>query len=332
MTMHLETDNQRASDLTADSWLDISVYRRSREQGRLEAAEAKLEQALSEDPNYLQAFYYRAMVNDLMGRPEVAIEQFEKVLQEDPPFVEDVRYNLGVALYHRYSHSNLDLAAEHFKAVITNTTDPTLKMLARAQLAQTYAMRMIQPKPAPADLGAVERYFELSREQYAAVIQALEELPPQSDEALHDIKWEVYNGHGMSLMYYTDYFGTPEEKIQKLRMALDELIKADEHSPKNWANYCDLGSVHMRLGVWSASREEFEAALDYLGEVISSLRPNYGFALYETGRTRRLMGEFEAANESFDKALAIEYEYRNVSDNRISFEKARVASGSQEYP
>lgn len=332
MSMHIETSNQRALQLTNQSWSDINLYKQSKERARLESAQAKLEQAISEDPKYLKAFYYRAMVNDLIGRSEDAIEQFEKVLQEQPPFIDDVRYHLGMAHYHRYSRSHLEQAAEYFRTVITNTNDQSLKMLAHAGLAQTYAMRMIQPDPGHPDYEDAQTYFALSQEQYEIVIRALAELPVESEDALNEIRWEIYNGHGMSLMYHTDYFGSREEKINRLRLALDNLKKADEFSPKNWANYCDLGSVHMRLGHWSGSVEEFEAALSYLNEVVDSLRPKYGFALYEIGRTYRLMGEFERAMEYFNEALSIKYEYRDVSDKRISIENERAASKSQEYP
>src|SRR5205085_3889172 len=100
----------------------------------------------------------------------------------------------------------------------------------------------------------------------------------------------------------------------------------------NWANYCDLGSTHMRLGHWRGTVTDFNKALDYLRTVVNELRPNYGFALYEIGRTYRLMGKFAEALEYLSKAEEIPYEYRDVGDPRIDLEKKRAGDSSKVYP
>jgi tetratricopeptide (TPR) repeat protein len=70
----------------------------------------------------------------------------------------------------------------------------------------------------------------------------------------------------------------------------------------------------------------------HLTKVVEDLRPNYGFALYELGRTYRLRGEFAKAIGYFDRVLAIPHELRDVSDRRLLIEKERAAAGTEEYP
>jgi tetratricopeptide (TPR) repeat protein len=333
MSMHIETNDWKAFALVTEALTYIDRYKRSKELERLKLAEDSLSKAMERDPNYLRALYLSAMVNDLTGKANDAIPQFEKVLGEKPPFVEEVRYNLAVAKYHRYSWSYLDDAAELFKKVIENTkNDPSLNLLAGAGLAQTYAMRMIPKLPSEADESEIKRYYGLSGEQYRFVTETLENTTIEDEEILNEIRWSVHNARGMSLMYYTDYFEEKDEKVRLLKEGLGELLKADKHSPRNWANYCDLASTRMRLGHWGESARDFEGALNYLRTVIDELRPHYGFALYEMGRAYRLMGRFGKALEYLKEAEEIPYEYRDVGDKRIELEKGRALASNKDYP
>ncbi|HVG19030.1 MAG TPA: tetratricopeptide repeat protein [Blastocatellia bacterium] len=333
MSMHVETNNRKAFELVTEALMDIDRYKHTKQKEQLELAKDKLEEAQGEDPKYMRALYYSAMVNDLIGKAADAVEQFEKILEENPPFIEEVRYNLGVAYYHRYSWKYLDQAARHFQSVIDNTPDgDALNLLARAGLAQTYAMRMIQPNPREPNLEEAQKYFDLTRQQYELVSSGVEEANDLGAETLKEIRWATSNARGMSLMYHSDYFGDKYDKESELRESLVELNEADKYSPENWANYCDLGSAHMRLGHWLGSNRDFNEALRRLNKVVVSLRPNYGFALYEMGRTYRLKGEFQKAIEYFDRALSINERYRDVSDRRVDIEKERAEKEEKEYP
>lgn len=333
MSMHVDTNDWKAFELVTQALTYIDTYKWSKENERLELAQSCLSKAMKRDPDYLRALYLSAMVDDLRGKANDAIPQFEKVLQANPPFIEEVRYNLAVAKYHRYSWNYLDEAVELFKQVLKNTkNDPALNLLAGAGLAQTYAMRMIPKLPPEADTDAVEKYHTLSGDQYNRVDDDLDRVSIADEEVLNEIRWSINNARGMSCMYYTDYFETVPKKIDRLKEGLSALVTADKYSPRNWGNYCDLGSVHMRLGHWAESDQDFEEALRYLGIVVDELRPNYGFALYETGRTYRLMGKFEEALKYLEESEAIPYEYRDVGDPRIGLEKGRASAGSKDYP
>lgn len=332
MSMRVNTNNREALSLVSDAIWELNRYKQSKELTQLISANEKLEKAIALDPKYMRALFYGAMANDLVGKAKNAVEKLEKLLREDLLSRDEVEYNLAVAYYHRYSHRWLKIADEHFEAVINKTGNPTLKLLAHAGLAQTHAMWIIQPNPEQPDEDEALEHFERSEAEYNLVMKELDELDDLDEGTANEIKWTTSNARGMSLMYYTDYFNNRDKKIEKLEMALEKLEEADRYSPKNWANYCDLGSAHMRLGYWQEQKSEFDNALKYLEEVVVSLRPNYGFALYEIGRVYRLMGEFEKAIEYFDKSREIESDYRDLSDGTLDREKARAKEESKKFP
>jgi hypothetical protein len=272
-------------------------------------------------------------VRDLAGASVEAIPHLERVLSAAPsPLAHEVRYNLAIACYHRYHANDVDRAIELFSDVIASKEAPaSLRLLARAGRAQAFAMRMIPRFPHRPDLNWIKGLFErvITEKQ-----DALQELKTTRDATVAlEVHWMVHNAAGMSLMYFSDYFGDTVDKIKLVRQSLDDLTAADQHSPKNWANYCDLGSAHMRLGYWSdRDPAELEKALDYLRQVVDGLRPNYGFALYEIGRAYRINRQFDHAQEWLLKSRAIPYEIRDVGDKRIEFEIALTLNKDATYP
>src|SRR5262249_45627539 len=122
------------------------------------------------------------------------------------------------------------------------------------------------------------------------------------------------------------------QRAAALRRAIDQLQRADRVSPNNWANDCDRASATMRLAYYERSAALFDAAIDLLRRVVDDLRPGYGFALYEIGRTSRLSARFDAANASFDRALSIPAADRDVSDRRLRLERQRAETGDTAFP
>src|SRR4051812_5592699 len=101
--MQFETDNQKAQSLVANAASEIQNYRVERSISKLESAKEILDEARREDPQYLSAIYYTAVLDDLLGKAHDAIPSLEKILKADPPFSDEVRYHLGMAYYHRYN-------------------------------------------------------------------------------------------------------------------------------------------------------------------------------------------------------------------------------------
>lgn len=110
-------------------------------------SESVLAQAITRDAQYLDAFFYAGIVKDLIGKPADAVPFFDRILNNLPKESEDrrdvVQYTRGVAWYHQYSHTKLGQAEKNFLGIIERSKDGDLRLLARAGLAQTYAMWMI---------------------------------------------------------------------------------------------------------------------------------------------------------------------------------------------
>ena len=244
----------------------------------------------------------------------------------------EVQYNLAIAQYHQYHTGNVDRAIELFGEVIgAENATPSLRLLSTAARAQAYAMCMIPWRPDEPNCARIEELFTRVADEKRQALRQLKKIDDKSISA--EVRWMIHNATGMSLMYHSDYFGGSEEKIHVLTTALEQLNAADHDSPLNWANYCDLGSAHMRLGYWrNGDGAELENALTYLRTVVDEFRPNYGFALYEIGRAYRINKQFDAAQDWFAKSLAIPGDRRDVEDQRVKIEVDRAERSDSTYP
>ncbi|SRR6266545_1724382 len=352
--MHLETKDRRAFEYLRAAQLSLSNFQQFKKRDQLENADRKLGAAITIDPNYLRAFYYRGLVNDMLGRPRLAADDFKLVLNQQPPFVTEVKYNLGVATFHQYGHPNLKRAIEYFEDVIKNTNDKALQLRARAGIAHAYAVMMI-PKPPDEALPDCEKVEEFLRSEGAQEhVSQYHDLSTAASELLkkqldkekdlppavrQEINWRWRNTCAVQRMFYTDFFA--DDRIKRLHEAETKLKEADEFSPDNWSINCNIASTCMRLGYWlkvsnlaesNQVKEYFEKALQRLDHVIGTLYPRYGFALYEKGRVYRLNGDFEKASVFLREASEIPEADRAVSDATLSCEQKRVATAKSDYP
>ena len=354
--MHTETMDRRAFELVAQAMERLDDYNRDRQLSFLKDAESALDQALTRDAQYLDASLYLGIVKDLIGKPADAIPFFDKILNNLPKDSQDrrdeVQYSRGVAWYHQYSHRKLERAEKDFWAVVERSKSIDLKLLAHAGLAQTYAMWMIpnttQKKvlltgPALTELEFIADKRKKCLEQIDLVDRQKLFRTASSQKGLRSllsgpIQGTVLNARGMCTMYWTDFNVKGNDKRNRLLQdAVRYLEQADNYLPGDWANTCDLGSAHFRLGVVMRESggnpdKEFETALELFQKVIDDLRPGYGFALYEMGRIYRVWKRFDDSKNSFAKSLEIPEEYRDVGNNTVNAEVARAQIGDFNFP
>jgi tetratricopeptide (TPR) repeat protein len=351
MPLELETHNREAFELVTQALEFMDQYRDSRDVARLSEATVRLNAASQKDPNYFRARYYDAIVDDLSGRRESAVTKLTELLGQSPLLADEVRYNLGLAEYHGYSHSALERAIQQFTRVLETVTDASLRLRARAGLAQAYAMHMIPKEYDKPDLDQIKKYRDLalgavSRVFHELHVSQLRRLVPFGGSSVDsstaaEVRWTVHNAKGMALMYYSDYLPQIENDMADrgrerqgvtVKLALSELEKAERIKGSDWANRCDLGSATMRLGYFSREAGCYSQAISILQEVIDRLRPGYGFAIYETGRVLRLKGDYGKAIERFKAALDIPETQRDVSDRRVTAELKRAESKDGTFP
>lgn len=350
--MHIDTPNARAFELAGEALLALDSFQQTKERKYIETATHYLQKALKEDPKYLRAIYYMGLAQDLIGRPKDAVKNFTEVLHslegvshaKAPAFPIEVRYNLGTAYYHCYSKEELWKAAEeYFTPVTEQAKDRAIRNLAYASLAQTYAQLMIHRTGA-------QRYEKKAK---AAAEKAVNDIWNKLIEFFpwhlystieRETLWITYNARGLIAMYRSDDFSdfqtgdrSYQERMKDLQEAKTYFETALRYSTENWAIKCNLGSAHMRQGYWmkkgekQGSEKEFDAARKALSDVIDITRPDYGFALYERGRTYRLQGLWKEAIEDFKKALNIEDSSRNVSNERIQREIGLAENQDNEF-
>jgi tetratricopeptide (TPR) repeat protein len=355
--MHTETMDRQAFEFVAKAMEQIDEYNHDHRLSYLKDAESVLTQAITRDSQYLDASLYAGIVKDLIGKPADAIPFFDAILSSLPKDSEsrrdEVQYSRGVAWYHQYSHRKLAQAEPDFLAVVNSSQDKGLRLLARAGLAQTYAMWMIpnttQKEHLLTTKGTTELEFIKEKRD-----KCLEQIDLANTEKLPrfgfkrskklgsplsvSIQGTLLNARGMCTMYWTDYnVRELNKRSDLLQDAIRYLEEADTYLPGDWANTCDLGSAHFRLAVviresGGAPDSEFKKALDLFQEVIDDLRPNYGFAFYEMGRICRVWQRFDDAKAYFGKSLSIPQEYRDAGDNTVKYELDRAERSDSSFP
>src|SRR5262249_34840328 len=150
------------------------------------------------------------------------------------------------------------------------TPNDTLRNLARANLAQTYAMwsrPSLDQKRSLEESGKEESVYNHIWQMYERSLEYCKKVRDElgklrSLRRRNGMMWKkiaatAENAAGMAHMYLSDY-QVPNKQDDKtlLHLALSELNKADELLPNDWANTSDLGSVHLRLGVFRRREDE----------------------------------------------------------------------------
>lgn len=345
----LETGNRQACELVANAIGAIDAYKLTRARDLLEHALADLKLARHHDGHFLLAPYYIAVIEDLLGRSRDAAEQLQIILSEAPTgrpdLINEMRFNLAVAQYHGYSHEHLQGAAATLEKILNETGSLfgrirffRVRLHSRALLARVNAMWSIPRSPedatAQAERDRIRGCYKTAVRNVHAVVHSpmLNMLRITERNRASEIEAITRNALGTAEMYYTDYFLDNADKLRALRRGLEQLIISDQLFSRDWSTYCNIGSCHMRLAYWGKDATEFRLTRDFLNEVVRELRPNYGFALYEIGRSYRIEGNFDEATKYLTQAKEIPVRYREVSDRRIDRELGLAKKGSSLYP
>ena len=136
---------------------------------------------------------------------------------------------------------------------------------------------------------------------------------------------------GRAELYYSDIFGTREQKLGPLNRAYSDISTALNFFRNDWGYICDLGSFYMRRGHW-VDRTDFAEAEQRLKDVVVRLRPGYPFAAFELGRVYRLWGEFGQALNYFRYLRDIEESHRGILDARVHREIILAEARSTTFP
>jgi tetratricopeptide (TPR) repeat protein len=344
MSVSLTTLSRPAFQSMTQGLQAIERYYQERSIADIERAAVRIDDALKNDADYGLAIFYKGVVLDLIGKPADAPQYLERILNEckSPELKIETIFNLGVVNYHRYSHRYLALAKDYFDKVIASAADASLRSMARAHLAQTHAMWMrpshnqLADKRQPAT-PEVRRHIQM---HFDECLKLVGELRREKDMANRVVATRE-NANGMAQMYYTDHMGLDSDsKRNHIEAARASLQQADAQLPRDWANTCDLGSLELRWGVFRRQEPQegdlgethFEESRERLESVITTLRPDYGFALYEMGILHRVWEKWSEAHTYLQRALHVPVQYRDISDSEVREQLGRVAEQDRSYP
>jgi hypothetical protein len=313
----------------------------------LNEAERDLTIALEQDPAFLPAVYYRAIVRQLKGENDLAISDLTSVIETKSPFKAEARFNLGVALFNKNYRDDLEEAESEFQTVLkSKAISKQLRLQTLASLTEVYCRLMIQKNPEQPHLEVVQENFRRVLQVEIHFRSGLYAEKAKEEKLDPEIESRIENALGLGYMFASDYCssiappeGSEIPRATLLREARERFERADTFSPDNWAILCNLGSIWMRFCYWISARarkdaghESTERSKHYLVRVIDKVRPNYGFALYELGRLNRINGDFAVAEEWFGRAAAIPEAKRNVSESSLNREIQRARNHSTLFP
>jgi tetratricopeptide (TPR) repeat protein len=347
--LHEQTPIRAAFELLTVALEDIREFQKSGDRKSLRSASSSLAQALEKDPDYLGAVFYSGIVSDLEGKPAEAPEFFKRVIDSklSAAVTAEATYNIGVANYHQYSQDKVRNAAAYFRDVIATAEDASLKLLARANLAQAHAMSML---PSFSQLQSLDEGKSVT-DVYPDLPNAYEEAGKEARICLTNLRLHAefpqgkrrsieamaQNALGMREMYAGDLMDTDQSRrVERAHLAMSLFESAMTGMAKDWANTCDLASANMRLAMWEPDANKrklhYQAAEDLLMKVSAELYPDYGFAFYEMGRLRRTNGFFEESLELYNRALNIPQAERAVGNPRLEREIKLARAKSTKFP
>jgi tetratricopeptide (TPR) repeat protein len=336
MKTQLDTPNREAFERYREAISCIDRYRASGKREFVEKTESLLDAAHDADPDWTRPIYLKSIVKDLAGDPQAAINELEQLKNvSDSSFGLEVKFNLGVAHYHRYGEEHLNEAETLFEEVKagTSTSMEPLSILASSCLAQVYGMRVLLKKPDEQKNHKAEAekwYGGCLAEANEALARlkkwkASKSFKKQLGEnwVAEEIEWAANNAKGFAGYFWTDHLD-PADRIPILNNSISFFRQGLELRPNHWATLSNLASVKMRLGYAllaigkTVEGEKFLAkALQHIDFLLAEIRPNYAFALYERGRILRLSGRFEEAIRSFEAVLRLPPDLRDVSPKTI---------------
>jgi hypothetical protein len=305
-----ETMSRKAFDLYNRAKHQVARYERTLNNAELEQALSSLDAAIAADGDFFKPAHFKGIVYDLKGWHDEAITQFDSIIGKSPVSLRDeVAYNKAVAKYHRYLENFIAEAIAILEPLDKRLDEQSwLSPLVKAVLAQSYAM-MVHHSMKKQDDQFIQVYKERADNKAEEALKRVDGLKKQvSDTFLNQARWVANNAKGVSLMYFDDNVRDQitednyEDYSKKLKKAIGYFDKASKYSPNNWALECNQASARMRLGHLllklgrvNEANAYFDEAESRLKNVITTLRPDYDFAIYETGRIKRFRGDGPSA-------------------------------------
>jgi tetratricopeptide (TPR) repeat protein len=178
-----ETESFEAFECVAEALEYLDSYDAAKKNVEvLQQAKERLHEALADgnDPGYMKARYFRAMVHYLEGNPRAAITQFEQMgrMTLDSAFGKELSYNIAAAYN---AAGEWEAAIPKFGDVIKNTHyspeestnyNSELRLLARAGLAFSYAGQFERLEGArPQELRSSGKRDEERIKEYSRMIE-----------------------------------------------------------------------------------------------------------------------------------------------------------------
>ncbi len=310
------------------------------------------------------ALYWMAESRSETRRPDEARDLFDRIVDEFPDTDAAPRAAYAAALIDVEEHL-FTSAARRLEALASTFPDSEFTRNMGLALAETYyeisdyrraADEIVRQRPYldgeaydRATFLLAESYNQLGRHEDAIISYRYftEERPesPYYRRALYGLAWNYH--HQETWQWAADNFRLVHESgaddlaasamyhaAVNLRLARQdrEALNTFERYVTNWPEHdladrgwFELGILRYQRRDWAGAREAFKVFLD--GFEDSAVR---GDALMHLGNTNVALGDFDAALNAFDEAIALDAAPRELRE-RIIFQKAWLLYRNRDY-
>ena len=292
----IENSDPPSSDLSKLSKLYAS--------GDLISDESFCEVLLAAYPDSAVVYNVLGVALEGQGKLEESVLAYEKTNQKNPGHL-DAYHNAGVLLS---KLGRFEEARKKYVKIIEqspkdgdayNNLGVILQKLSQHRLAASYLQKAVVLQP-----GNASTFFN-----YANSLRELEE----SDKALENYDSAIRLNPSFSIAFNNR--GSLLESIHNYEEAWRSYTKAIELNPRYVAAYSNRGGIEQKLGNYAQSELDLSEAikLDPWKETDPSEASNFKFRLYiSLGDTQMYLGQYKKALASYDSAITIEPENKDV--------------------
>jgi len=314
MENHTDSSNSRATARFLEGMKLLRSFQTERDREHLSRAVDNFAEAVDIDPRYRAARFYLGVSEELSLKHEEAAKHFEQLrVQSEQPDLE-LLYNLGLAYFHQYHPAAYNRAIEYLERVIELTDEvtsgiqleeteqhrrETIRLLAKAVLAQVHSHFSIPPPGVPAD--EADKHFKEALQIASSSLEEFERGKDRLEQALvNDIGWNLHNAIGHAYLYA----GKREDQSQHFEKSVSELKSALQCDPNNYRVLSNLGSAHLYLAKQRQGQESKKqlALAEQLFQRVLLIEPDYDFAYSRLSKTALLRGDLDEAERYADLA------------------------------
>lgn len=264
---------------------------------KIESLQQLYAKAIELDPQYVDAYYNWAKINQDIGKAEEAIELYHKTLSLNPGY-KDAYFNLG-RLYQQENDADKAVWAYN-QTIQTDPENPDLYINVIKSLTEAFQKDQAKVVYAQAREKMVEDFRSLARLNkesevfYANLGDVYQQLKDyHSAKAAYEMALDIHPHYINAL----NNLGNTYAQMGELGEAIFLFQKVLGMNPRDFYAHLNLGAVYSRL-------EDYPKAIEFYEKAIR-INPQDAEAYFQAGFIYELNGQAQKAIEHYQKTIKL---------------------------